>query len=159
MMGKNMWELHTLLDEALIRQWVDSTTALAKLQDDIGRIEMELTHRMEARGATAIDDPDYVVTLKEGSPTWDYGKLAGLREVTSPEQLEGSYFPEHPETRVVPEKWNMTKAKTLGRFGSVHTDILARARITGPRRLKISQNSGMGSVPHGHTNEPAKSEG
>ena len=132
-------EFHTLEDADLVNRWVKAHKSIAELEERAGRIEMELTQRMEARGATAIEHPLYDVRLKEGPPAWDYAVLAGLREITEPAQLEGAYSPEHEETRVVPEKWNMVKAKALAKFGLAHKGILERARIAGTHRLHIRQ--------------------
>ena len=57
--------------------------------------------------------PDYEVKLKEGTLTWDPSILFELREFVDPEELADGYTPEHEETVLVADSWNMTKIKKL----------------------------------------------
>ena len=128
-------------DESLIATWGALDEAAQALGNVRGHIEMAITHRMDDRGAKELPHAEFEVKMTEGTPSWDVSILAGLREITSPDDLEGSYFPAHEETVQVPEKWNMTKAKTLARFGDEHGSILERARLPGPSRLRIKRKA------------------
>ena len=128
-----------VLDEDLIAQYADAKLAADTYRDEAGRLGHEIQRRMLEREATRMPHAEHEVTLEEGSPTWDYALLSGLREITSPSDLAESYTPEHHETVKVPEKWNMTKAKKLAKFGAGHATILENARIPGAPRLKVER--------------------
>ena len=116
-------------------------------QDQADHIAFIIQQRMEAAGATVLDHPTCDVILAEGHASWDYSKLASLRELLPPDQLAKCYTPQHPETIVVPEKWNMTRAKALGRYGAHVKEVLAAARIPGRRLLRISAKPNAGITP------------
>jgi len=126
-------------DEELINRWGRTATELDEISDDLGHIEMELTTRMEARGATAIDHPNYEVMRKEGTPSWDYGKLAGLRELVAPGELAAGFTPEHDEIVHVPDAWNMTRIKPLVKYGGNVAAIIKGARLPGRMGLSIKR--------------------
>jgi hypothetical protein len=124
-------------DEELVKDWGTVDNALRILTEQQGRIEMELTNRMQSNGATVIPHTTHDVKLVEGAPGWDYPTLAQLREITDPTDLDGAYTSEHEETRLVPERWNMVKGKALARFGDKHRQIIQAARLPGVLRLRI----------------------
>ncbi len=103
----------------------------------LGRIDHELQVRMEADRATAIDHPEYDISLKPSSAKYDPGKLQVIFEYVDPATVEssGAYAPEHQET--VPASWNMTKAKTLTKFSGHVADIIAAARIEGRPKFEF----------------------
>jgi len=130
-------DVNTLTDEELIQLYVDDSDQATYYRDRAGRVGLILQQRMEERGATAIPDEHYEVRLKEGSPTWDYGILGQLREIIPPDELAKGYTPEHEQTVMVPESWNMTKIKPLAKYGNDVATIIERARIPGRARLSI----------------------
>jgi hypothetical protein len=79
------------------------------------------------------------------SVTYDAAILAGLREITDPEDLAGIYYPAHEEVRQVPERWNMSKGRKLVKHSADHAAIIQDAKIYGSPRVKIEEeeaNSG-----------------
>ena len=133
--GLNM-SLDDLDTDTLVDTWLAQAQVKAFAEREMGHIEMELTHRMVANGATAIPHPAATVTF-EGGQAWDKSKLYPLRELVSPEDLDGAYMPEHEETVVVAESWNMTKVKPLAKFGREVAEAIESARVPTAPRLKI----------------------
>lgn len=91
---------------------------------------------MEERKATLTRTDDHVARLTT-SITYDYGKLAALREITAPEDLDRVYYPAHEETKTVPEKWNMAVGRRLIQLGAEHQAIIDAARIPGRAKVDI----------------------
>ncbi|MAH48209.1 hypothetical protein CMI37_20465 [Candidatus Pacearchaeota archaeon] len=130
-------------NDALIKDYVALTGAIADLAESRSRIEWELTRRMEADGATAIPNERYEVLLAPSKVTYDYGKLVALFETVSEADLvaAGAYTPEHDEP--VPAKWNATKLKPFRKFGNDVKTIIDGARLEGPKKLSIKERKGV----------------
>ena len=103
------------------------------------RIEFELKRRMEADGATAIAHPLLTCELKTPSPAYDQGKLRGLAELVPPEILATGFTPAHPETIMVPDKWNATKFKAWVKYGDAVAQVISDAAIPGTPRVRITR--------------------
>ena len=126
------------------------TASLEEVIDEIKCVEDELENLGEKHyilyrqiveamgdtGATIARSEKHVAKLTS-KITYDSTILAKLREITDPEDLEGVYTPEHEEVRKVPEKWNMTKGRTLVKFGNEHQAIIDDAKIFGRPSLKV----------------------
>ena len=125
---------------ALIGQYVEFKRAMAMLQEDLGHIEMELVRRMDAEGATQYPHPNYEVKLTRAK-TYDYGKLAALRELLPPEEISKAWTPAHQKLVDVPESWDFRVARTWGRYGKDVQDVIERATIPGAPRLSIKANT------------------
>lgn len=93
---------------------------------------------MERRGASyARTDAGIVRVTRQA--TYDYGILAGLREITSPDDLKGIYTPSREEVRRIPERWDMAKGRKLLKLGNDHAGIIEDAKIYGSPKVKIDQ--------------------
>ena len=96
----------------------------------IWEVESEIKKRMYQDEAREMRVGIYRVMLK---PTirWNKDALKPLLELESipSDELAKAYTPAHTETitRDVPENWNMTKAKTLKKFGTEVERIFDRA--------------------------------
>tara|TARA_Y100000296_G_scaffold53429_1_gene61205 strand:+ start:325 stop:765 length:441 start_codon:yes stop_codon:yes gene_type:complete len=106
----------------------------------MGRIEMELTRRMEADGATVLPDNTYDVELVS-KYDYDRSKLAGIREFVPEADLieSGAYTPEHEKSISVPESWDMRHVKPLAKRGNDVRDIIDGSRIQVSRKLVIKE--------------------
>jgi hypothetical protein len=127
--------------DALVGAWVMASKEAKEWRERVGRIEWELTRMMQADGATALSHPSYEVKLTY-RPTYDYTKLAGLRELVPEAELGRSYTPEHEETVTVPARWDMRKALTLKKFGAGVAELLERARVMGEPKISIKSKGG-----------------
>lgn len=126
---------------ALIGAWAEASREAAEWRERLGHIEWELTCMMQAEGATALSHPDYEVRLAS-RPTYDYGKLAPLRELIPQAEIDKACIPEHKETVTVPEKWDMRTALTFKKFGRDVEAILDGARVDGEPRISIKPKKG-----------------
>ena len=126
--------------EELVEELVRARESLASQQATVYYIERALVEAMQERGATVVKTDGGEARL--ATPvTYDYGILARLREITPPDDLVG-YTAEHDEVRRVPEKWNMTKAKTLAHLSHDHAEILCDAQILGNPQVKFETKKG-----------------
>jgi len=123
--------------------------SLAEMIDElaVAKAEMAATERvvhtwqqaviaaMQERGAFRAQTDAWAVKLNI-PVSYDYSILAGLREITSPDEMVG-YTPEHEVVKRVSESWNMTQAKTLAGLSSEHRQIIENAKIPGRPTLKL----------------------
>ena len=126
------------LDEA-VAQWLETRATLKLLQEAEYYLGLQIIGEIEGRGATEARTDAGVVTLATKS-TYDPGKLAALREITDPRDLDGVYAPEHEETITVKEKWNMTRGRALARLGAEHQRIIEEARIPGRPTISVEED-------------------
>ena len=125
----------------LLSIWIELEGHKRNATLHIDRIEFELKRRMEADGATAIAHPTLEVKLISPSPTYDQGKLRGLAELVPPEILATGFTPAHPETIIVPDKWNAVKFKTWVKYGDAVTKVISDAAIPGTPRVRIKRKA------------------
>lgn len=104
------------------------------IEREIFLVENAILSAMEQAGASVKRVGAYRIIINQGYK-YDASRLAPLREITDPQDLEGIYIPEHEETVRKPEKWNMVKGKKLAKLGAEHAAIIADARI--PQRPKV----------------------
>ena len=125
--------------QELINEYIAVTGAIKQLEIDKGYLEMQLTQSMEYDDATAIPHPTHKVELKR-TMAYDPSKLAALRELVDPKELEssGAYIPEHEETITVKEKFNMTKLKPLGKYAGVK-QVIEDAAYVASIKLSITE--------------------
>ena len=127
--------------DALIGAWVEASREAAEWKERLGRIEWELTRMMQDDGATALPHPEYDVALTY-RPTYDYGKLAGLRELVPQAEIDRAFVPEHKETVTVKDRWDMRKALTFKKFGREVEAVLDGARVMGEPKISIKPKGG-----------------
>jgi len=101
-------------------------------------LSRQIIETMEADGSERMRTPSGVVTTPR-AVTYDTSILAGLREITDPDDLDGVYTPEHEETRTVPERWDMGKGRKLLKYSADHAAIIADAKIYGSPKVKIEK--------------------
>lgn len=122
--------------ETLVVSYAALQARLAEDTDTLGRMAMRIVQAMDAASATVLDHPLYDVEIKRQTK-WDRSKLAAIRELVPPDALDGAYIPAHEETFQAPEAWNMTKVKTLAKYGKAVQDVLAAAQYPGAPRLTV----------------------
>ena len=136
----NLQEFDAVAD-LTVEEAVDELSALREKLEGLKRAEYLLYRMvlegMEERGAKLIRTDTGLVARRTSSATYDYGKLAALREITEPEDLDRVYYPAHEETKIVPEKWNMAKGRKLGQLGNEHQAIIDAARVEGLTKIEI----------------------
>lgn len=99
-------------------------------------LERHVAELMDAEGASTMRTENHVVKITR-PVTYDTTKLAQLREITDPLDLDGVYTPEHEETRVVAERWNMVKGKKLLKLGNAHRDLIEKAKVFGNPKIEV----------------------
>jgi len=127
------------LDEA-VEQLGDVRERIKALGEAEYLLSRHVIEAMEAEGSERMRTPAGIVTIAR-SVSYDASILAGLREITDPDDLEGVYYPEHEELRRVPEKWNMTKGRKLTKFSGDHAAIIEDAKIYGSPQVRIEKEA------------------
>lgn len=94
---------------------------------------------LKEMGATRFRIPEGLVLMTEPVVDYDRSIMAGLREITDPEDLKGAYVPEH--SKIVPEKWDGRGLKRLKNFGADHRDIINDGEIRGNPRITLTQTT------------------
>ena len=131
------------IDEA-VEQLVDVRARIKALEEAEYILSRHVTEAMEAEGSERMRTPAGIVTIAR-SVSYDASILAALREITDPADLDGIYYPEHEQTKTVPEKWNMAKGRRLLKFSGDHAAIIEDAKIFGSPRIQIEREAKRGS--------------
>ena len=133
-----------MLDGELVDYYekIKQQSLMAQAQEQYA--EFVLIQRMNANESTEMmgditDGKALKIVKTPRSIEWDYSILSQLKEYFPPEQLKGVYTPEHDETITVKEKWNMTKGKTLAKFGVEQAQIIDDARIENRYKIEIKE--------------------
>ena len=126
--------------EELVDQLETVRQKAKNLKEAAWYLEKAVIEGMRARGATVVKTPQGTATL-ESKVSYDPNILARLREITSPDDLVG-YTAQREIVKVEPEKWNMTKAKALGKLSHDHQAIIDDARIDGVPTIKFKRSEG-----------------
>jgi len=133
-------QVRDLTLEEIVGELVRARESLESQQATVYYLERSLVEGMEKRGATVVRTDEGEAKLST-PVSYDYGILAGLREITGPDDLVG-YTPEHEEVRQVPERWNMTVAKTLAKLSHAHREIIEDAKIYGRSKIQFKAKRG-----------------
>ena len=121
--------------EESVLELVDAKAELKRQQEVVWYLEKAVVEGMLDRGATVVKTELGEAKL-ETPVTYDYSRLAALREITGPDDLVG-YTPEREVTKTERERWNMTQAKTLAKLSHDHAAIIEDAKIYGDPKIKI----------------------
>ena len=126
--------------EELVDELVAARATLAAQQQAVWYLDRAVIEGMQERGATVVKTTTGEATLRT-PVSYDYARLAALREITSPDDLVG-YTPEQEVTKTQPERWNMTQGKTLSKLSSNHAMIIEDAKIYGDPQIKFKERKG-----------------
>jgi len=126
--------------EGMIEELEEVRRKRKRLDEVAYYLERAVVEGMEERGATVVITEGGTARITM-SVSYDYGILASLREITSPDDLVG-YTPERDVVKRKPEKWNLTQAKTLAKLSHQHRAILEDARIFGTPKIKFEARKG-----------------
>jgi len=127
------------VDEVVV-ELIEVRAKIKAMQEAEYLLSRQVIESMERDGSERIRTPSGVVTIPR-SVTYDATILARLREITDPDDLDGIYYPEHEETRTVPERWNMAKGRKLLKFSTDHAAIISDARIYGLPKVKVEMEA------------------
>jgi hypothetical protein len=100
----------------------------------------ELIKRMQENNQEELFDKFFNCITKFQQSSYDRSILRKLldlpEEVLPPEKLDEVYVPEHMETvtKLVEEKWNMSKGRSLEKLGRQVQDIINEARY--PKQIR-----------------------
>jgi len=133
-------QVRDLTLEEIVGELVQARESLESQQATVYYLERSLIEGMQARGATVVKTDEGEATLTT-PVSYDYGILARLREITSPDDMVG-YTPEREVVKREPEKWNMTQAKTLAKLSHDHAAIIEDAKMEGNARVKFTEKKG-----------------
>ena len=124
---------------------IDLVQLLVKAKEDVRkaievkeRIEMQIIEDMKKIKAEQIVNDTHTVTRKD-TLTYDQGKLIPILELVPMEELEssGSYVQE--STKIIPEKYNMTKLKPFIKRGGTIKSIIESSRVINKTSLQIKE--------------------
>ena len=126
--------------EDMVDELVEARANLKRQEEVVYYVERAIVEAMQDRGALIVKTN--AGTARLTTPvSYDYSVLAGLREITSPDDLVG-YTPEREVVKREAERWNMTQAKTLANLSHQHRAIIDDAKIFGDPRVKYEANKG-----------------
>ena len=128
-------------DDDLIIQWAVSNEARRAHQEAMSRVEIELTRRMQERGATAILNPLFEVKL-EVSFSLDAEVLRPLAELIPPDEWQRGYTEAHEETIQVAARADLRVVKGWTKYGAQIAGLIEKARVPGVPRLRIAPKKG-----------------
>ena len=134
-----MMDLDAYDNDALIKQLVGLEGLQALLGDRYGRMEHELTRRLDLDEATEYVGPDGSVKLEDYGISYDPLKLDRLLEVIPESELIESkaLVPAHEERTQVDRKWNVVKVKKFAKRGKEPRQIIEGARVIKGQRVKV----------------------
>lgn len=126
--------------EDMVDELVEARANLKRQEEVVFYVERAVVEAMQDRGASIVKTD--AGTARLTTPvSYDYSVLAGLREITSPDDLVG-YTPEREVVKREAERWNMTQAKTLANLSHQHRAIIDDAKIYGDPRVKYEAKKG-----------------
>ena len=126
--------------EEIVGELMRARESLESQQATVYYLERSLVEGMQERGATLVKTDAGEATLRT-PVSYDYAKLAALREITGPDDLVG-YTPEREVVKREPERWNMTVAKTLSKLSSDHAAIIESAKKYGRSKIQFKAKRG-----------------
>ena len=97
------------------------------LQEAKWWLEKSIAEQMDDNQQTTVRHDEGITKLTY-PVEYDYSVLAELREIVDPIELAGVYYPPGEKTVKTPEKWNMSKGRSLANLGGEHREIIERAR-------------------------------
>lgn len=132
----NQQAISQMSDSSLVLHWQTTSDEMDHMRETLGRIEMELTKRLEARGATELFAPHHTVKLEAPTPQYDVAVLAEARDILPGDVWEDLYTP--ASWVELPPKIHMGKLKAARKFSSRIADIIKAAQKSlPPPRLRI----------------------
>jgi hypothetical protein len=123
--------------DLLLMVWTDRSGKVEEAMNDKGRIEQELTRRMNADNSTQIQHPIFEVKL--GTPNYDYSRLKALAELVDKDEYARAYTPAHQEEKKVdvPEKFDMRVVNAWLKYGASIQEAISYAELPLSRRITI----------------------
>ena len=97
------------------------------LQEAKWWLEKSIAEQMDDNQQTTVRHEEGITKLTY-PVEYDPNVLAELREIVDPIELAGVYYPPGEKTVKTPEKWNMSKGRTLVNLGGEFREIIDRAR-------------------------------
>ena len=125
----------------------------------LGRQEMEIRHRMEAREATAI--PSDAFRCEDTTKVvYDHTRFAPLKHLLTAEDLASCLVPAHDEIVAVPDKWSTVRVKsTAKKYGSEALKVVEAAVTFAPGPLKFEAKERLPDHPEAGWEPEAKLPG
>ena len=136
------------LTAELAERLVNIEDALGSLREEADRIRVELRCRIEAEGGTELPCDGFRVALDRGTPSYDHGLLAALKEQLPEDELAKVYSPAYQKMVDVAEKWSGTHLNSLERrFGGQVATTIQQARIPGTLRVVVERKEQAPATP------------
>ena len=132
-------------DNELLESYESALATMENYNELVGRIEMEIHRRIDARGGTSLpnadDNGEQIWTCeREDTYTYDQAAFLPLLEMFNQTEMDACYVPAHEETKEVPAKWVTVKVKAIAtRHGDGAPEIVERAKIPKSSKIKFSR--------------------
>ncbi len=124
-------ELSQLSTEELIEKAMLQQENIAYLNDDYQYIKFLLLKKMKSSKATKLQHPDIDCVAKVGQTEYNYGELGKVRELLDKEDIAKFYTPEHEDTIIIKEKYDMRVGNGFRQYGGDIAKFLDEATIKG----------------------------
>ena len=121
-------------DSQLIEGGLTAQEQANDIYDEAKYIKFILTQRMNKDGASILAHPTIECKGKKDNTSWDLSKLASVRELLSPEDVNLFYIAEHEETIIVPEKYDMRVGNGFKKYGGDVKEAIENATVDGKIR-------------------------
>ena len=118
--------------------------AQSDLDNEIRKLEYEITREMETIGARELPHKLYDVQLKLSRTQFDSISLKPLLEnELIADELHDSkaYVPAHEEIKQIPEKWDGTQLKKFTKYGGEIAETIGKATMR-TYKLQIKRKKG-----------------
>ena len=123
----------------LLETAVDLQGRIQALQEAYRQVEFAIIQQMDAAGQTEVPHATIVCRL-ERKPAYAKERLYPLRELLDPTVLAEGYLPEHKETVVMPETWDLRQVlKWARKYGDDVRAVVEAATMPGPPRLHVER--------------------
>ena len=131
-------------DNELLESYEDALASLEGYKHLVGKLQMEIYHRIEARGGTSLPNADEngeQIWVCERVDTHDYDKslFLPLLEKFAKYELDECYIEAHDEPVPAKRKAAGTVMKVAKAHGDGAVEIVERARIPKSSRIKFNR--------------------
>ena len=127
-------EINKLETRTLIEVGMDTQEKSKELYDDLTYIKFILTQRMRRDRASILAHPTIECKGKKDATSWDYGRLALVREELDKADVDLFYIPEHEETISVKERYDMRVGNGFKKYGGKVKELIENATVLGEVR-------------------------
>jgi len=135
-------EIASLKNKDMIEEGISLQDKANAFYEELKFLKFQLLRRMRDDKATTFPHPEIECTAKKDNTSWDYNTLRPILELLDKSDIEAFYSPEHEETIIVEEKYDMRIGKGYLKYGGEVKEIIERATQPGEIKDVILKRKG-----------------